>query len=442
MVIHLAAICQTDKERPETAVFAPKRAIGIAALRILGFPFVKYCAKIEAVCNRWKDTNAKGEKWRIRTKRHMKTRAAIVYATNQPVVVEDIELDPPKSGEVMVKLAASGVCHSDLAVANGSQRHLLPEVLGHEGAGVVVEVGQGVSAVKPGDRVMLSFVPACGRCSYCTTGRPNLCATHFGSPRGTLLDGTCRFHKGEQRCHHMSRLGTMTEYTVVQADALIPATEGVPLDKAALIGCAVTTGVGAVVHTAKVEPGGWVAVIGAGGVGLNVVLGAALVGAEKIIAVDVVQRKLEFAKQFGATHTVDASTEDPVEAVKSLTNGEGVHYAFEAIGNPRTIEQAFYMLRMGGAAVVIGIAHPDAKISIPAALFPYGERRLVGSFYGSAQMRVDMPRLLNLYRAGKLKLDELATKTYSIDQVNEAFDDMKAGLNIRGVILFDEKQSV
>lgn len=368
----------------------------------------------------------------------MKTRAAIVYEVNQPVVVEEVELDPPKQGEVLVKVAASGVCHSDLSVINGTISFPLPGILGHEGAGFVADVGPGVTLVKPGDAVIFTFVSACGRCTYCTRGRPNLCAIHWGTePRGVLFDGTSRFHKGEQRFSQFTRTGTMSEYTVVSENAVIPVSQDTPLDKAVLVGCGVTTGVGAVTNTAKVEPGSSVAVIGAGGVGINVVQGAVLVGAAKIIVADIVPRKLEFARQFGATHTVDASKQDPVEKVLELTDGTGVEYAFEVIGNPNTIAQAFQMLCMGGTAVVVGIASRDAQVSLPAYMFPYGERRLVGSMYGSSQMRVDMLRLLELYRIGKLKLDELVTKTYTLDGVNEAFADMEAGLNIRGVILYE-----
>ena len=367
----------------------------------------------------------------------MKTRAAVAYEIDQPVVIEEIDLDPPRESEVLLQIKASGVCHSDLAVVKGTQRHLLPEVLGHEGAGLVVEVGRGVHSVGPGDAAMLSFVPACGRCDYCVTARPSLCSRHFDGPRGTMLDGSCRFRTGQQPIYHMSRLGTMTEYTVVSEDAVIRVDSDTPLDKAALISCAVTTGVGAVIHTARVEPGSTLAVIGAGGVGLNVIQGAVLVGAEKILAIDQKAIKLDFAHQFGATHTIDASQQDAVDSVLELTAGEGVHYAFEAIGNPHTMQQAFRMLRPGGTAVVIGIAPPEAMVSLPAALFPYGERRLVGSFYGSSRMRADMPRLLRLYRTGQLKLDELITNTYSLDQVNEAFADMEAGQSVRGVILFD-----
>lgn len=367
----------------------------------------------------------------------MKTRAAVVYEVNKPVVVEKIELDPPKAGEVLVKMAASGVCHSDLSVINGTIPMGLPVILGHEGAGTIEKVGSGVSSVKPGDSVMLTFVTPCGHCAYCTVGKPNLCTTHWETtPKGVLFDGTSRFHKGEQRFYQFTRTGTMTEHTVCSEKAVIRVPKNTPLDKAALIGCGVTTGVGAVINTAKVEAGSSVAVIGAGGVGINVVQGSALVGAAKIIVVDRVPRKLEFARDFGATDTVDASRQDVVDEVMRLTDGEGVDYAFEIIGNPVTIRQAFEMLRRAGTAIVVGIAQSDAQVSLPAALFPYGERRVMGSMYGSSRMRVDMPRLLEFYRVGKLKLDELITKTYTLEQVNEAFADMQDGLNIRGVILY------
>jgi len=367
----------------------------------------------------------------------VKTRAAVLYARESPLVVEELELDPPRAGEVLVRLAASGVCHSDLHVISGTIGEIPPVVLGHEGAGTVEAVGEGVESVRPGDAVVLAFVSACGRCRPCTEGRPNLCVTHWRTlPRGTLLDGTCRLHKGETPIRQMLRLGTMSERAVVAESAVIRVAPDTPLDKAALLGCGVMTGVGAVMNTAKVEPGSAVAVLGAGGVGLNVIQGAALVGAGRIIAVDVSPMKLELARRFGATETVDASKEDPVAAVMALTDGEGVDYAFEAIGEGKTVEQAFGMLRPMGTAVVIGIPSPEARVSLPLANFPRGERRLVGSMYGSARMRVDMPRLLALYRQGRLRLDELVTRTYSLDEVNDAIEDLRAGRNARGLLRF------
>jgi S-(hydroxymethyl)glutathione dehydrogenase/alcohol dehydrogenase len=368
----------------------------------------------------------------------MKTRAAVLWERDSDLVIENLELDPPRSGEVLVKLAASGVCHSDLHVISGTIGEIPPVVLGHEGAGTVMEVGAGVDSVKPGDSVILAYVSACGRCRNCSQGKPNLCTTHWRTvPRGTLLDGTCRFHKGETPIRQMLRLGTMSEHAVVAETAVIRVEPDTPLDKAALIGCGVMTGVGAVMNTAKVEPGSLVAVIGTGGVGLNVIQGASLVGAARIIAVDVAPMKLELARRFGATDTVDASVGDPVAQVLALTDGEGVDYAFEAIGSGKTVAQAFAMLRPTGTAVAIGIPAPDETVTLPLVNFPRGERRLVGSMYGSARMRVDMPRILSLYRAGKLKLDELVTRTYTLNQANDALADLREGRNARGVILFD-----
>ncbi len=364
----------------------------------------------------------------------MKTRAAVVEKRNGPIAVQEAELNPPGPGQVLVKIGVSGVCHSDLSAVTGAIPLPLPAVLGHEGAGVVEQVGEGVRSVQPGDRAMLSYITACGRCRYCVIGKPNLCSVHWRTKRGSLCDGTNPFQRGGETMYQMSSLGTMAERTVVMENAVIPIPPDVSFERAALVGCGVMTGVGAVLFTAKAEPGSRVAVIGAGGVGVNVIQGAVLAGAEMIAAVDISDEKLKMAEPFGATHLVNARRDDPVEAVRELTDGEGVDYAFEAIGNPKTIEQAFSMLNFGGAAVVIGIAPQGARASIPASWLPYGERRLIGSMYGSARMRVDMPRLLDLCRAGRLKLDELVTKTYPLDEVQTAFDDLRAGANIRGVL--------
>ena len=361
-------------------------------------------------------------------RRRMKTRAAVIEKRNGPIAVQETELNPPGPGQVLVKIGVSGVCHSDLSAATGAIPMPLPAVLGHEGAGVVEQVGEGVRSVQPGDRAMLSFITACGRCRYCVIGKPNLCSVHWRAKRGSLCDGTNPFQRREETVYQMSGLGTMAERTVVMENAVIPIPPDVSFERAALVGC------GAVLFTAKAEPGCRIAVIGAGGVGVNAIQGAVLAGAEMIAAVDISDEKLKMVEPFGATHLINASRDDPVEAVRELTDGEGVDYAFEAIGNPKTIEQAFAMLNFGGAAVVIGIAPQDAKVSIPASWFPYGERRLIGSMYGSARMRVDMPRLLDLCRAGRLKLDELVTKTYPLDDVQTAFDDLRDGANIRGVL--------
>lgn len=363
----------------------------------------------------------------------MKTRAAVMYEHNQPVVVEELELDEPKANEVLVRTAASGVCHSDLSVVTGTIFYDAAVALGHEGAGIIERVGNDVTGFHLGDHVILSFVSYCGSCRMCQMEKVCLCES-YDVPRGFQLDGTYRLHNSSgDGILQMARIATMSEYMVVPQQNLVKIDEHYSLEKAALVGCGVTTGVGAVLNTARVEPGSSVAVLGTGGVGLNAIQGAVLAKAERIIA----ERKLNFAKSFGATDVVNASTCDPVEAVRELTAGLGVDYAFEVIGNPKTIVQAYNMVRAAGTAVIVGMAHHQSDVSIPAQHLVSTERQLIGSFYGSCQPKVDMPKLLNLYTEGKLKLDELITRHYRLEQINEAFADMEAGENARGVILFN-----
>ena len=367
----------------------------------------------------------------------MKTRAAVMYEHNEPVVVEELELDEPKATEVLVRTAASGVCHSDLSVVTGAIYYDAAVALGHEGAGVIERVGAEVTGFQPGDHVILSFVSYCGSCRLCQMEKVCLCES-YDVPRGFQLDGTYRLHNGSgDGILQMARIATMSEYMVVPQQNLVKIGKNYALEKAALVGCGVTTGVGAVLNTAKVEPGSTVAVIGTGGVGLNAIQGAVLAQAEQIIAVDIAEKKLDFAKSFGATDVVNAATCDPVEAVHELTDGLGVDYAFEVIGNPKTIVQAYRMVRAAGTAVIVGMAHHEMDVSIPAQHLVSTERQLIGSFYGSCHPRVDMPKLLRLYTEGKLKLDELITRHYRLEQINEAFADMEAGENARGIIVFN-----
>ena len=367
----------------------------------------------------------------------MKTRAAVMYEHNQPVVVEELELEEPKANEVLVRTAASGVCHSDLSVVTGAIYYDAAVVLGHEGAGVIEHVGADVTDFRVGDHVILSFVSYCGDCHMCQMEKVCLCES-YDVPRGFQLDGTYRlYNKSGEGVLQMARIATMSEYMVVPQQNLVKIDPDYALEKAALVGCGVTTGVGAVLNTAKVEPESSVAVIGTGGVGLNAIQGAVLAQAEKIIAVDIAEKKLNFAKSFGATDVVNAAEVEAVEAVRELTNGRGVDYAFEVIGNPETIVQAYQMTRAAGTAVIVGMAHHQKEFSIPAQHFVATERQIIGSFYGSCQPRVDMPKILNLYTQGKLKLDELITRHYRLEQINEAFADMEAGENARGVILFN-----
>ena len=368
----------------------------------------------------------------------MKTRAAILWESNKPVVVEEIELDPPRAGEVLVRMAVTGVCHSDLSAVRGLIRYDEPTVLGHEGAGTVVEVGQGVTTVTPGDRVMLAFVQPCGRCYQCTRGRSNICERHVKTPRGALFDGTRRFHKDSVRFMQYSRVGAMSEFTVVSADGVVPVRPDASIQQAALVSCCVMTGIGAVRNTAAVELGSTVAVIGVGGTGINVVQGAVLAGASQVIAIDLSEDRLRWATEFGATHTLNSTECDPIERVLGLTAGSGVDYAFEAIGKPETITQAFRMLRGGGTAVVIGLTGADETASIPAQMLTGGERRLIGCMYGSSRIQTDMPRLLQLAQAGRLRLEELVSRTWKLDQINEAFAELESGHGLRSVISFED----
>ena len=362
-------------------------------------------------------------------------KAAVLYEYNTPLVVEEVELDEPKSGEVLVKTGAAGICRSDYHFMKGEAKTILPTVLGHEGAGVVEKVGENVSMVKPGDHVILSFVPNCGRCHFCTIGRPNLCDLH-GATTGTMYDGTTRLHKAEQRISHFGKVACFARHTVVPETGCIPVPMSVPLDTAALIGCCVTTGVGAAVFNAQVQPGSTVAVVGCGGVGLNVIQGARLLNASKIIAIDVGEGQLEFAMKFGATHTVNASFQDPVERVLNITDGLGADYAFEVYGSAETLEAAFSMGRKGGTIVAVGLAPVWEKASIDPVALVRSEKVLKGSYYGSARCHVDMPKMVDLYLSGQLNIDDLITRRYDLDDINRAYDDLAAGQIGRGVIMF------
>ena len=362
-------------------------------------------------------------------------KAAVLYDYNTPLVIEDLELDAPKAGEVRLKTGAAGICRSDLHFMKGEARTVLPSVLGHEGSGVVEQVGEGVTTFKPGDHVILSFVPNCGRCEFCTTGRPNLCDLHASTP-GTLFDGTTRLHKGDQRITHFGKVACFAENMVVPESGCIPVPKEVPFEVAGLIGCCVTTGVCAVTLNAEVPPGSTVAVVGCGGVGLNVIQGSRLMNASKIIAVDVGEGQLEFAMKFGATHSVNASHQDAVERVKEITGGLGVDYAFEVYGSAKTVETAYSMVQKGGTVVVVGIAPVGEKAEISAVSLVRDEKVLKGTYYGSARCHVDMPKMVDHYLAGRLNIDELVTRKYKLEQINEAYEDLEKGGIGRGVIVF------
>jgi Zn-dependent alcohol dehydrogenase len=332
-----------------------------------------------------------------------------------------------------VRVVAAGVCHSDLHYMKGEWAIPKPAVLGHEGAGIVERVGPGVTRVQPGDHCVLIFRPNCGYCYYCTIGRPTLCTGRASAP-GTMYDGTTRLSIDGTPVHHLARVACFAEHAVIPEEQLLPIPKEIPLDRAALVGCAVMTGVGATTNTVSVEPGSSVVVIGCGGVGLNVVQGARMLSAGQIIAVDLLDNKLEYALDFGATHTINAREEDAVKRVKEIT-GHGADYAFDAIGGARTVQQAFEMVKIGGTAIEVGIAPQGQMAQIDAWALAMQEKTLKGSFYGSARPRVDMLRLLELYQQKRLKLDELISRTYTLDQINEGFDLLQSGSVARGVIM-------
>ena len=363
-------------------------------------------------------------------------KAAVLYEYGQPLVVEDVELDEPKAGEVLVKIGAAGICRSDRHFMHGDANINLPAVLGHEGAGTVAQVGPGVTLTQPGDQVILSFVPACGRCKSCLEGHSNLCDLHM-STGPFMLDGTTRLHKNDQPIHHMGKVACFAEYAVVPETGCIPTTAQLPMEQAAMIGCCVPTGVGATMFSANVQPGSTVAVVGCGGVGLNVIMGAKLLNAGRIIAVDIRESQLEFAMKFGATHSVNASDRDPVAQVKEITGGRGADYTFEVFGSAETVKTAYDMCSKSGAVTVVGIAPIGAEAPINAVDLVRNEKTLRGTYYGSARSRVDMPTMVDLYLSGKLNLDDLVVRRYSLDRINEAYGDMDAGEVGRGAIVFD-----
>jgi S-(hydroxymethyl)glutathione dehydrogenase/alcohol dehydrogenase len=368
--------------------------------------------------------------------RHAK--AVLARTLGGPVTVETILVDPPRRGEVTIRLAACGVCHSDLSATNGTIPFPLPVVLGHEGAGTVVEVGEGVTAFQVGDRVISSFVSMCGHCRYCVTGRPQLC-DQAAKAAFTLPDGSVRTRDLQgQPLNVFSGCGVMAEYATLHVDNVVHAAPDIAMDCCALIGCGVMTGVGAVVNTAQLRPGSIAIVFGAGGVGLNAIQGCAVAGAAMIVAVDRVDSKLEMAKVFGATHTVNATSDDHlVKTLKKLTGG-GADYAFECVGRGEVVAQAYGALRKGGTAVVVGVAGAKDQTSLRTASLTFEEKTLTGSYFGSARPREDFPRLMALYRGGRLKLDELITHRYTIDEAPQAFDDLHHGRNARGMIVFSD----
>lgn len=358
-------------------------------------------------------------------------KAAICYELGQPLRIEEIEIDPPQQGEVKVRVAATAICHSDIHYIRGDWVADLPVVVGHEAAGVVEAVGENVSLVKVGDPVVISLLRSCGRCFYCTTGLPNHCDGPFA------LRTESRLHTQQGDVIYQGiRTGAFAEYVIVDQSQVVPIPADIPLDRAALLACGVITGLGAVVNTAQVKPGSSVVVIGAGGVGLNAVQGAVLSGASRIIAIDMLEHKLEVAKTFGATHTLNASQEGLPLLVRELTDGRGADYVFVTVGSTAAVTQGLMLVRRAGTLVIVGM--PPANATAPLSVIAVADRglRILGSFMGATRLRVDIPWLIDLYRQGRLKLDELITARYPLEQINEAIEVMERGEALRNVIVF------
>lgn len=353
-----------------------------------------------------------------------------------PIEYVDVDLAGPKPGEVRVRIAAAGVCHSDLHVKRGEWDAPAPLVMGHEGSGVVTELGEGVTTLAVGDHVVLSWVPPCGECRYCRSGHEARCqkVATVVAPLGTLFDGTSRLSRHGEVVHHYLGVSSFAEEVVVPASGAVKVREDAPLDVIALVGCAVATGVGAVLNTAAVEPGASVAVIGCGGVGLNVIQGAKLAGASRIIAIDVRDDKTKMAVQFGATDRINAAAGDAEEQLRELIP-DGVDYAFDAFGHTGTTEQAIRMLGLGGAAVVVGLPPTGAKASFEPLVLAEADQRILGSNYGSVRPSIDIPALVDRYMDGQLKLDALVWASRPLGEAAAAFDDLESGEALRTLLI-------
>lgn len=376
----------------------------------------------------------------------MKIQAAVLresglpapYNDSRPLTMETLDLAAPQSGEVLVRILAAGLCHSDLSVIDGSRPRPLPMALGHEAAGEIVELGPNVDGLSPGDRVVFSFVPVCGHCAPCASGRAALCEPGArANASGELLGGGSRLTDGhgDPVKHHLGVSG-FAEYVVASVRSVVRIDPSLPPRIAALFGCAVMTGVGAIVNTARVAPGESVAVFGLGGVGLSALLGARAAGAYPLVAVDISPEKLELARSLGAHHTIDARDPGAVEALRDLTHG-GAQYALESVGNERVLAQAYAATRRGGTTITLGLPAPDRMFSVPAVSLVAEERTVKGSYMGSAVPSRDLPRFIALYQAGLLPVDQLLTHTLTLQDINTGFDRLARGEGIRQVILFD-----
>lgn len=375
----------------------------------------------------------------------MRVKAAVLrtvgapppYATSRPLDITEVELAPPGRGEVLVRVKATGLCHSDLSVMNGDRPRPVPMVLGHETAGIVEALGEGVTGLAVGDAVITAFVPACGHCGPCVATRPALCEPGLAvNTAGTLLSGARRWHDGDLALHHHLGISGFAEHAVMAAESLVRIEPGLPWEIAAVFGCAVLTGVGAVVNTAQVGPQHSVAIVGLGGVGLAALLGARAVGAREILAVDLHEDKLELASRLGATRTFNASHPDCAEAVRAATGG-GVDFAFEMAGSVRALDLAWNITRRGGTTVTAGLAPPTAQFALSPVKLVAEERTLKGSYIGSCVPQRDIPKFIQWYREGRLPVDALLAERLRLDELNAGFDRLAGGHTVRQVVVFD-----
>jgi len=367
----------------------------------------------------------------------MRFHAAVLHKVGKPLVVEPLEMGALGPDDVLVRLGASGLCHTDLEVMTGSLAYPLPIVLGHEGAGVVEAVGRDVTSVRPGEHVVCSWNPHCGHCFYCERDLPILCEPYKRhEPKGVLFDGRSRLSRAGTPVHHFSVVSSHAQYCVVPQSGAIVVPRDIPFDRACLIGCGVMTGVGAAVRAVRVEPGATALVIGCGAVGLNAVQGARIAGAGQILAADLAKERRELAATFGATHAIDAGALDVVEQVRALTGGRGADYVFEAAGHPSGFRLAMEAVRPGGHVVFLGKVNVDQEVAFRWGSL-MGEKRILRSSYGGARPRRDFPWLAQLYLDGRLELDRLITRRLALSDINEGFDDMRRGIGIRTVVMFD-----
>ena len=359
------------------------------------------------------------------------------YENSQPLKIEELELSGPGPTEVLVESAYAGLCHSDLSVINGSRPRSMPMVIGHEASGIIRDVGAHVDALAAGDHVVFSFMPACGHCIPCANGRPVMCGEGArANANGTLLSGDQHFSNADGVFNHHLGVSAFSQYTVAARESVVKVDPELPLDIAAIFGCAVMTGVGAVFNTARLEPGSSCAVFGMGGVGLSAIMGARAAGAHPIIAVDLLDTKLAIAKEVGATHLINAGNEDPVEAIREITNG-GAAYTIEVVGSEKVLVQAYEASARGGMTVTVGLPHPSKQFSISAVSLVADEKTIKGSYMGSAVPVRDLPRYVSMYQAGLLPVDKLLTSTIQLDEINAAFDALDKGEAVRQVVQFN-----